>query len=435
MMQRFGGNSRWRWGLCVLIGMSLLAACQPEARTIVELPTATLQPIASQTARLTATPVPSNTPLPTFTFTPTDVPPSSTPTLSPTPTMTPTITGIVQSLQNVNVREGPGVTYSGFTALTPGTGVQIIGRDNTGDWLNIRLEDGREGWISTRLMFIPPEATDLPTMTPSPDMTSLALGTPLPTAILGGGTVTPTPPAAIVTATPIGTPAESPATSTPPRSVLDLVPEIPLVNNSSIDLTATVLYQGAPSITPTITPTLLPTATAGRELTLAAPGTPSTPATAAPTPANGTLNTTVNEGLTEDEVRALRGVDVFAFCDKTAYGIAKPTNLTAGSTIDIYWAWFAREEAQVLQHVNAAKITLAVNGTPIADLTPYRTRIRREDDNFATYWYVPYGPLTAGEYKITYSMTWDRAITDGYAMFGPGTSTETEEESCTFTVR
>jgi hypothetical protein len=433
MMQRFGGNSRWRWGLCVLIGISLLAACTPEAKTIVELPTATLQPIASQTARLTATPVPSNTPLPTFTFTPTDVPPSSTPTLSPTPTMTPTITGIVQSMQSINVREGPGVTYSGFTAIKPGTGVQIIGRDSTGEWLNIRLEDGREGWVSTKLMFIPPPPTEMPTMTPSPDLTSLALGTPLPTA-LRGGTITATPPAAISTATEIG--AASPTTA-PTTAMLDSLPEIPM---NDINATRESLSRGAATVTPSITPTLLPTATPGRELTLAVPGTPiapgsSTPATAAPTAADGTPNTTVNEGLTEDQVKALKGVDVFAFCDRTAYGIAKPTALTPGSTIDIYWAWFAREEAQVLQHVNAAKITLAVNGTPITDLTPYRTRIRQEGENFATYWYVPYGPLTAGEYKITYSVTWDRAITDGYAMFGPGTSTETEEESCTFTVK
>ncbi len=434
MMQTFGGQSRWRWGLCVLIVMSLLAACQPEARTIVELPTATLQPIASQTARLTATPVPSNTPLPTFTFTPTDVPPSSTPTLSPTPTMTPTITGIVQSLQSINVREGPGVTYSGFTAIKPGTGVQIIGRDSTGEWLNIRLDDGREGWVSSKLLFIPPVATELPTMTPSPNLTSLFLGTPLPTAILGGGTVTPTPPAAITTATPIGAATEEIAL--PTAGAATLLPGIPVVGDSALQQTRTALEQGAPTVTSTITPTLLPTVTAGRELTLSAPtpanGTPDAAATPAP---NSTANTTVNEGLTEDQVKALKGVDVFAFCDNSAYGIKRPVNLTAGSTIDIYWAWFAREEAQVLQHVNAAKITLAVNGTPISDLTPYRTRIRREGENFATYWYVPYGPLTAGEYKITYNMTWDRAITDGYAMFGPGTSSASEDESCTFTVK
>jgi hypothetical protein len=78
---------------------------------------------------------------------------------------------------------------------------------------------------------------------------------------------------------------------------------------------------------------------------------------------------------------------------------------------------------------------LAVNGTPIADVKPYRTRIVREKGDFVTYWHVPYGPLTAGEYKITYSVSWEKAITDGYAMFGPGTNSELEEESCTFTVK
>lgn len=416
----------------------LLAACQPpQPERIAELPTATLMPILSETPRLTATPVPSRTPLPTFTFTPTETAIPPTPTNTPSPTLTPTVVGIVQSIQRVNVREGPGVEYDSFTSLAPGTGVQIIGRNAEGDWLNIRMEDNTEGWIAARLIFLPPTATPFPTLTPSPDLTALFLGTPLPTAFLGGGTVTPTPPGSVATATPIGfeptEEIEASATAEEASSV-GFLPQIPVVDLEVLNMTATALVRGAATETPTITPTLLPTAV--REITLPAPVAPGTPGRDIPTAsAEATQSVEENQGLTQEQVAAMKGIDVFAFCDKAAYGIPAPRNLAAGTTIDIYWAWFAREEKQVLDHVTHATHDLRVNGQPIENVNQYRTRIRRQNADYVTYWYVPYGPLVAGEYEITYTVTWSVAISDGYTTFGPGTDKPFEQESCRFTVR
>jgi uncharacterized protein YgiM (DUF1202 family) len=133
--------------LIVTLFAALLASCttpeQPSA--ISGVPTNTLSPLVSATPRLTATPVPSRTPLPTFTFTPSATVPSPTPSNTPTMTPTPPITGIVASLQTVNVREGPEVTFRQIEALVPGTGVEVLGQNADGRWLNIRLEDGREG--------------------------------------------------------------------------------------------------------------------------------------------------------------------------------------------------------------------------------------------------------------------------------------------------
>ncbi|MCU0513442.1 MAG: SH3 domain-containing protein [Anaerolineae bacterium] len=419
----------------LLLLLALLSACQPEQPTIAELPTATLMPILSETPRLTATPVPSRTPLPTFTFTPTEtaIPPS--PTVTPSPTLTPTVVGIVQSIQRVNVREGPDVDYSSLTSLSPGTGVQIIGRNADGDWLNIRLEDGTEGWMAARLLFIPPTATAFPTLTPSPDLTALFLGTPLPTAFLGGGTITPTPPLSVATATPVGfveataeVTAEAVAAGATPQTAF--LPQIPVIDLNTLNLTATALVRGAATPTPTITPTLLPTA--AREITLPAPDAPPlTPATPNPE----ATEEVINQGLTQEQVAALRGFDVFAFCDNTAYGIARPRNLTAGTTIDLYWAWFAREERQVLDHVSAAVHDLRINGEPVPNINQYRTRIRQQGQDYVTYWFVPFGPLAAGNYEVTYTVTWTQPISDGYATFGPGTEKPFEQESCSFTVR
>ncbi|MBK8031382.1 MAG: SH3 domain-containing protein [Chloroflexi bacterium] len=169
------------------------------------LPTATLAPIVSMTPRFTATPMPSRTPLPSATFTesPTTIPP--TPSETFTPSATPPIMGSVQSVNSINLRTGPDVTFSAITALRPGTRLEVLGTNLEGDWFNVRLEDGTEGWVSAVLVRIQETPTPFPTLTPSPNLTSLFLGTPLPTALFGGGTVTPTPPRSVVTATLPGT--------------------------------------------------------------------------------------------------------------------------------------------------------------------------------------------------------------------------------------
>ncbi|MBW7880935.1 MAG: SUMF1/EgtB/PvdO family nonheme iron enzyme, partial [Anaerolineae bacterium] len=123
------------------------------------------------TATNTATATPSITP----------VPPTATTTLTPSPT--PPIMGIVNSLQTVNVRRGPGASFGAFEALFPGTEVQIIGVDETGRWLNVRLEDGREGWINSPLVRIDPTNTPLATFTLLPDQPTPTL---TPTEVITG---------------------------------------------------------------------------------------------------------------------------------------------------------------------------------------------------------------------------------------------------------
>lgn len=471
--------------LCLILLLLTLTACDTDDPAVVEeLPaTATLLPIPSQQPRFTATPVPSRTPLPTYTFTPTEtsVPPS--PTLSATPTLTPTIAGIVQSLQRVNVREGPGTNYSAIDALAPGTGVQIVGRNTEGNWLNIRLEDGSEGWIAARLIFLPPTPTAFPTLTPSPDLTALFLGTPLPTAIIGGGTLTPTPPLSVVTATPVGgdtaeTTAEADGTDseavteTPTTS---FIPEVPVVNIDQINMTATALVAGAATLTPSSTPepdtadtdtaddddnrliTIEPLTTAEADTETVAQANTATPTDDPDASVNATLTAIASanppatrdpeatdepdsvvdpeQGLSPDDVASLDGLDVFAFCDNAAYGVAGPPVIAAGTDIDIFWAWFARTEQQVITHLSAAQHELRLNGEELEVSDEYRTRIFTQNGDFVTYWYIPVLDLEPGDYEITYSVTWDRAIFDGYEYFGPGTSNPFEQETCSFTVR
>ncbi|MBZ0276877.1 MAG: SH3 domain-containing protein, partial [Anaerolineae bacterium] len=345
-----------------LLGLAACTAGTSEEAAVA--PTLTLAPPVSRTPRFTATPVPTRTPLPTFTFTPSNTPITPTPSDTPTPSPTPPITGIVASLETVNVREGPGVTFRAIEALVPGTGVEILAENEDGRWLNVKMPEGREGWISASLVRLNPRPTDVPTATPSPDMTAMALGTILPTALFGGGTITPTPPGFIVTATPPGVAVEATATEF----------QLPIVNVQTINETATALAGGiaVPQFTPTFTPvdvSALPTVS-----TIALPTfNPSvTPATPIPTTEGGVGG----EGNTGSQ----QGVDVLAYCSNPVFGRPAPTNLLSGATIDVFWSWYVAEEDLIQQHLDHVIYEVRVDRQLLENSRLYGTTVRKQSD-------------------------------------------------------
>ncbi len=354
-------------------------------------PTATLAPIVSSTPRFTATPIPTSTPLPTQTYTPSLTPVAPTPTETVTPSPTPPILGVVASMQSVNIREGPGVTFGTIEALRPGTRVEVLGTNADGSWLNILMSDGRQGWISAALLRLQPSATPLPSLTPTPDETLLAAGTPLPTALFGGGTITPTPPRAVVTPTEIAAPASP--TADPSGGVA-------LPNIEAINRTATALVGGLSLPTPT--------------------STISSGSSAAALPSSA--------GGSGQRAR------VFAYCDMPGDPYLPPTGLQPGATIVIFWSWYARTREQVQDHIDAATYEVFLNGRRL-EYRQFQGGIeQRADGNYWVDWAVTAGPLEAGQQRITYRVSWSRPISDGYAQFGPGTATESESGTCTFNV-
>jgi len=406
-------NIRILIGLLVLI---TLAACTSEGGTQqAAIPTDTLAPIVSMTPRFTATPVPSRTALPTFTLTPSNTPITPTPSNTPTASATPPISGIVVSLETVNVRQGPGVSFSAIIALVPGTGVQILGQNEDGRWFNIRMEDGREGWIAASLLRVNPTPTLNPTATPTPDLTALAAGTPLPTAVFGGGTITPTPPPSVRTPTPVSATLEAPPLETATFA-------LPVIDVNAIQLTATALAaegnlplpQATASFTPD--PGLPPTATI-----------PFIGATFTPSTGSG------GEGSTAG---SQEGVDVLAYCDNRAFGAPAPSNLAAGATIDVFWSWYVSDPSYIQQHLDNVIYEVRVDGTLLENWRQFKTSVRKKPDgNYYVYWFVPYGPLSSGPHSISYNVSWKAQITDGYDVFGPGTNRPSESGSCTFTVQ
>ena len=181
----------------IIVGLVVLSGCSTFANGETPPATLTLAPNVSRTPRFTATPIPTphaaadhdvhalgdDHPADAFRYA----------AASPTPP----ILGSVNSLQSINMRSVPASAFSAISALRPATRVQILGRNNDGTWLNIRLDDGSEGWVSADLIRLQPTPTPFPSLTPSPNLTSVAEGTTLPTALFGGGTITPTPPRSI----------------------------------------------------------------------------------------------------------------------------------------------------------------------------------------------------------------------------------------------
>ena len=75
-----------------------------------------------------------------------------------------TLSGLV--LANANLREGPGMDYIAVTTVAVGTEIVADGRlaDNT--WLRVRLNDGREGWMSTTGVAVSGDVNTLPVVGP-----------------------------------------------------------------------------------------------------------------------------------------------------------------------------------------------------------------------------------------------------------------------------
>lgn len=368
----------------LLVALTLTACDLP----LLSAPTAT--PTASDTAPPTLTAPASAT------ATANALPPTASATASPepsptpsathtaTPTATPTLFAVVSSARRANIRRGPGVNFPVSVLLSPGSGVQVIGQNDDGAWHQVRLENGAEGWISAALLELQgsPSVVD----EPADDTTVLSSETRIVVELAGAADA--------------ATPADD-----------ILVIQVPIVDLDVLHATATAIV--------------------GATATAAVSATDSETGPAEPTDAPATVTPTPSgpSATPRFEVR------VFAFCDDPAFGIAAPRDLSAGSTIKIFWAWFASTDAYLRQHITQATHELRVNGVELRNVNAYRGNPSRSGPDQVVYWYVPYGPLEAGEYRVTYRVTWQNAISDGYASYGPGTAIEFEEESCSFAVR
>jgi len=354
-----------------------LAGCSLEAllpATATSSPTIT--PTFTATATATATLSPTATATSIATNTPTA---TATASATATPTATSTVFGVVSAQGRINVRAGPGTQFAVLGSLAPESGVQVIGANDEGDWYQIRREDGDEGWVSGALLRI-----EEPPVQPAAEAQRISQETRIVVEL-----------------------GDSAGAEVEGEGVL--VINVPIADVDAMRLTATELV--------------------GADLTATATGAPTQRAESTSAPTTEPLS------AAGPPTTPRQNVNVFAFCNDPVFGIDAPTDLSAGSTIKIFWAWFASTERYLRQHITNATHELRVNGALIENVDQYRLNPTRSGDQHVVYWYVPFGPLEAGPHLITYRVTWRNPISDGYASYGPGTSAEFEEEGCNFVVR
>ncbi|NIO72780.1 MAG: SH3 domain-containing protein, partial [Anaerolineae bacterium] len=114
------------------------------------VPVITPEPIATPTTELTPTAMPSPT-----------VPPEATAAPTPVPTVTVPIASRTTG-GGLRMRSGPGTDYEVLTLLAEGQEVNVLGRDETGEWLKISLDSGEEGWVAAEFVDVDVSVEALP---------------------------------------------------------------------------------------------------------------------------------------------------------------------------------------------------------------------------------------------------------------------------------
>ncbi len=143
--------------------------------------------------------------------------------------------------------------------------------------------------------------------------------------------------------------------------------------------------------------------------------------------------------------RANQFTDILAYCDLPAFRSEANKTFRPNQSLSIYWTWFARTAEQIQDHLDAATYAVQVERKEgeswqlvrrLSDYDSYRTALTRlPNGRLEVRWFVPIGTLEAGEYRVTYRLTWSRRIEDGFTSFGPGGAEEINTGTCAFRVR
>ena len=106
-------------------------------------------------------------------------------TETPSPAATPSsaVTLIVPRRARITgdglqVRVGPGTAYEVTASLTEGDEVNVLGRDEMGDWVKVGLDSGEEGWVAAEFVDVGGNLKAVPVITPEPIAPPTAEPTP-----------------------------------------------------------------------------------------------------------------------------------------------------------------------------------------------------------------------------------------------------------------
>lgn len=153
---------------------------------------------------------------------------------------------------------------------------------------------------------------------------------------------------------------------------------------------------------------------------------------AVPTTAPNTPGTASTLDRTPGPTPVPNSINILAYCIEKGEA---PSTPTTNDNVYIWWSWYVTREEYMEPHLKNATYTVRLDGEKLENWANYASEMKQEGGLWFVYWYYPVGKLSAGEHEVTYLLSWDEAITDGYDDFGPGTDQEVNEGHCTFTVR
>lgn len=124
----------------------------------------------SEYYRVSSTPTPSSSP-PKESLKPTKTQPKVTSSSAPPEVKSEPPLRVIQVIWSyANLREGPGTYYKYVGSAKKGTSLALL--EDEGDWLRVRLQDGKEAWVNKEATTLahkpqsPPSSTPAPTSTP-----------------------------------------------------------------------------------------------------------------------------------------------------------------------------------------------------------------------------------------------------------------------------
>lgn len=122
---------------------------------------------------------------------------------------------------------------------------------------------------------------------------------------------------------------------------------------------------------------------------------------------------------------------IFAECD-SYLPAAAPGLLYDNDNITIFFSWYAKTEAQVLDHLAKAQYSVLFQRAPLVDLNT--SAITKIGANYWVFFTANIGNLKPGQYGVEYKLTWSEATFDGYDDYGPGTNNVEQGSTCSFTI-
>lgn len=172
------------------------------------------------------------------------------------------------------------------------------------------------------------------------------------------------------------------------------------------------------------------------------PTQPSTPASPILSPFGGFLNPgyvppekpLVQIGARPEFVPPRQETAGLIFAECNQFPIAEPGIIYDTDNVIVFWSWYARTAELAQEHIDTVDYSVTLYESDVTLPNVVRTEIERRGNDFWVFYYSALGNLRPGEYSISYEARWERAISDGYEDFGPGTANEILSGTCSFDI-